>query len=101
MGFEDLQAPVSSLNDKDIEMLADKLKDWNFEVVGTTSWKDSQVSLGGINTTEIGPYTLESTIVPDLFFAGEVMDVAGESGGYNLQWSWSTGYLAGSTAPSE
>ena len=101
IAFEDLQAPVSILNDKDIEMLADKLKDWNFEVVGTTSWKDSQVSLGGINTTEIDPYTLESTIVPDLFFAGEVMDVAGESGGYNLQWSWSTGYLAGSSASSE
>jgi hypothetical protein len=101
IGFKDLEAPVSSFNDKDIEMLADKLKDWNFEVVGTTSWKDSQVSLGGINTTEIDPYTLESTIIPDLFFAGEVMDVAGESGGYNLQWSWSTGYLAGSSASSK
>ncbi|PNR89090.1 hypothetical protein X925_04285 [Petrotoga sp. 9T1HF07.CasAA.8.2] len=101
IGFKDLEAPVSSLNDKDIEMLADNLKEWNFEVVGTTNWKDSQISLGGINTTEIDPYLLESTIIPDLFFAGEVMDVAGESGGYNLQWAWSSGYLAGNSASSE
>jgi len=101
IGFENLELPVSSLDDKDIEMLADNLKDWNFEVIRTSSWQNSQVSLGGINTTEIGPYTLESKIIPDLFFAGEVMDVAGESGGYNLQWSWSTGYLAGSSASSE
>ncbi|MGI6476782.1 MAG: NAD(P)/FAD-dependent oxidoreductase [Defluviitoga tunisiensis] len=60
----------------------------------------SQVSLGGINTNEIEPLTLESKIILELFFAGEVIDVAGESGGYNLQWAWSTGYIAGESASS-
>jgi len=95
MGIENLDQPVGYLTTKDIEILADKLKYWDFQVKDTCDWKDSQVSLGGINTNEIDPYTLESKIIPGLFFAGEVIDVAGESGGFNLQWAWSSGYLAG------
>ncbi|MCJ7689332.1 MAG: NAD(P)/FAD-dependent oxidoreductase, partial [Clostridiaceae bacterium] len=56
------------------------------------------VTAGGINTKEINSQTLESNIVPNLFFAGEVLDVDGDCGGYNLQWAWSSGAIAGKSA---
>ena len=56
---------------------------------------ESQVTAGGVNTAGICPETMESTIVDNLYFAGEIIDVNGICGGYNLQWAWSTGYVAG------
>jgi predicted flavoprotein YhiN len=53
------------------------------------------VTAGGVNTDEIDPKTLESKIVPGLFFCGEVLDIDGDSGGYNLQFAWSSGRVAG------
>lgn len=60
--------------------------------------KEAQVTRGGISTDEINPETLESTKIKDLYFAGEVMDVDGDSGGFNLQWAWSSGHLAGQSS---
>lgn len=57
--------------------------------------KEAQVTAGGINTEEIDPETLESKLIKNLYFAGEVLDVDGDSGGFNLQWAWSSGYVAG------
>ena len=74
------------------------LKQWQFEVSGTNSFANAQVTAGGINTKEINPQTLESNIVPNLFFAGEILDVDGDCGGFNLQWAWSSGAIAGKNA---
>ena len=66
--------------------------------IQTRSFKESQVTRGGIDSAEINQETLESKIVAGLYFAGEIIDVDGESGGFNLQWAWSSGYVAGVSA---
>jgi len=70
------------------------LKRWEFKVTDTNGFTNAQVTAGGVDTTELIEGTLESKLVPGLFLAGEVMDVDGDFGGYNLQWAWSSGYAA-------
>lgn len=70
------------------------MKRWEFIVTGTNSFTFAQTTAGGIDTLEINKRTLESKLVPGLYLAGEVMDVDGDCGGYNLQWAWSSGYAA-------
>lgn len=70
------------------------MKHWEFEVTGTNNFTFAQTTAGGIDTTEINKGTLESKFVPGLYFAGEVLNVDGDCGGYNLQWAWSSGYAA-------
>lgn len=70
------------------------LKHWEFKVTDTNSFTNAQTTAGGIDTTELIEGTLESKLVPGLYLAGEVMDVDGDCGGYNLQWAWSSGYAA-------
>lgn len=70
------------------------MKRWEFKVTDTNSFTNAQTTAGGIDTTEIMEGTLESKLVPGLYFAGEVMDVDGDCGGYNLQWAWSSGHTA-------
>jgi len=70
------------------------LKRWEFKVIDTKGFENAQVTAGGIDTTELIEGTLESKLVPGLYLAGEVMDVDGDFGGYNLQWAWSSGYAA-------
>lgn len=64
-------------------------------VTGTLDFEYAQVCAGGVDTGSICPETMESVLVPGLYFAGEMMDIDGACGGYNLQWAWSSGYLAG------
>lgn len=82
--------PHSQLNS-----LIDLLFDWRFLVKGSKSFNDAQVTAGGVSVNEIDSSTMESKIVSGLYFTGEVMDIDGRCGGYNLQWAWSSGYLAG------
>ncbi|MNI41817.1 hypothetical protein D3C73_960800 [compost metagenome] len=70
------------------------MKKWDFVVTGTNNFTYAQTTAGGIDTSEINKGILESKLVPRLYFAGEVMDVDGDCGGYNLQWAWSSGYAA-------
>ncbi|HEY4432663.1 MAG TPA: aminoacetone oxidase family FAD-binding enzyme [Paenibacillus sp.] len=70
------------------------MKRWEFKVTDTNGFTNAQVTAGGIDTTELVEGTLESKLVPGLYLAGEVMDVDGDFGGYNLQWAWSSGYVA-------
>lgn len=70
------------------------LKCWEFKVTETQSFELAQATAGGIATKELDANTLESKLVPGLYLAGEVMDVDGDFGGYNLQWAWSSGYSA-------
>ncbi|MFC5401326.1 NAD(P)/FAD-dependent oxidoreductase [Cohnella soli] len=70
------------------------LKHWEFKVTDTNGFTNAHATAGGIDTTELVEGTLESKRVPGLYLAGEVMDVDGDFGGYNLQWAWSSGYVA-------
>lgn len=97
-GISNLHKPCSMLESSEISDIEKLLKCWEFKVSGTNSFKDSQVTDGGIDTKEINPITLESKIVPGLYFAGEILDVDGDCGGFNLQWAWSSGYIAGKNA---
>ncbi len=74
---------------------AARLKDWRMPVTAVRGWDEAQVTCGGIRREEINPETMESRLVPGLFFCGEVVDVDGKCGGYNLQWAWSSGAVCG------
>lgn len=89
---------TQSLTTQDAMNIAKQLKNWIFPINGTLGWENAQITAGGINTREVHSVTLESKICPGLFFAGEILDVDGLSGGYNLQWAWTSGYLAGKAA---
>ncbi|MFN3346731.1 MAG: aminoacetone oxidase family FAD-binding enzyme, partial [Candidatus Bipolaricaulaceae bacterium] len=69
-----------------------------FPVADVGGWEEAMVTRGGVCLREVHPHTMESRIVPGLFFAGEILDIDGESGGYNLQAAFSTGFLAGQSA---
>lgn len=97
-GIKDLKCPAIDVSPKELNKIADILTDWRLKVTGTKSWPSAQVTAGGIATKEINPYTMESKLVPGLFFAGEVMDIDGKCGGFNLQWAWSSGFIAGQSA---
>lgn len=71
------------------------LKDLPLTVTQLRRLKEAQVTAGGVAASEIYPRTLQSRLQPGLYFAGEVIDVDGDSGGFNLQWAWSSGYVAG------
>ncbi len=71
------------------------LKRLELTITGTHQWNQSQVTAGGVRTDEVDERTMMSKRVPNLFFAGELLDIDGDCGGYNLQWAWSSGMLAG------
>jgi len=77
------------------EKLLDLLKGLPLTIKGTHSIKEATATRGGVDTAEVDPLTMESRLCPGLFFAGEVLNVDGPCGGYNLQIAWSTGALAG------
>jgi predicted flavoprotein YhiN len=74
------------------------LFDWEFNIIGSKDFDDAQVTAGGIDIKDINPQSLESKLIKGLFFCGEVLDIDGLCGGYNLQWAWSSGYVAGKYA---
>ncbi|MFP4381053.1 MAG: NAD(P)/FAD-dependent oxidoreductase [Candidatus Sumerlaeia bacterium] len=93
-GIRDTKAPASALSSDAIEKLAHCMKRWELRCTGVQSWMNSQVTAGGVDATELNPQSLESKKMPGVYFAGEVIDVDGDCGGYNLQWAWSSGYVA-------
>ena len=74
------------------------LKNLRIRAAGTRSFEQAQVTAGGIPLSEIEPETMESRSAPGLYLAGEILDADGPCGGYNLQWAWSTGFIAGTSA---
>lgn len=82
----------------DTRSLCRNLKNWEFRICGYVGYERCVVTAGGVSTDEISPKTMESRIVPGLYFAGEIMDLDGDTGGYNLQTAFSTGMLAGMSA---
>lgn len=85
------------LNSKDAGGMAGALKDKRFKVSGTRGWNEAEFTAGGVDTGEIKKGTLESELKRGLYFAGEVLDVNGARGGYNLAWAWASGFVAGMT----
>lgn len=91
----DIHKPCFDLSWKERENILNLVKSWKFNVYDTNSFANSQVTCGGIDTTEVSSITLESNKIKNLFFTGEILDVNGDCGGFNLQWAWSSGYTVG------
>lgn len=86
--------------DKLLRAAAETLKNWQFTPSGTEGYAKAEVTTGGVDTTALSSRTMASTILPQLYFVGEAVDVTGWLGGYNFQWAWASGHAAG-TALSE
>jgi len=84
-----------NLTGEQISHLAEITKRLRVDITGSKSFEQAQVCAGGVDTEEICAETMESKIVPGVYFAGELLDIDGICGGYNLQWAWSSGYVAG------
>ncbi len=86
---------MKDLKDSQLTQLVNQLKEWKVPITDTHSFEHAQVMAGGIDTKEIDPVSMESKLIKGLYFAGEIVDVDGTCGGYNLQWAWSSGHAAG------
>lgn len=89
---------VSDLSGEQLEKLVLLIQHLRTHIAETNAFEQAQICCGGVDTTEINPDTLESNYVPGIYFAGELLDVDGICGGYNLQWAWSSGFVAGKEA---
>lgn len=92
------KAPCSSLTKEKINDILNAAMHFTLQVTGTKDFDVCQVCSGGVDCREVSADTLESKIKKNLYFAGEILDVDGPCGGYNLQWAWASGYLAGISA---
>ena len=97
-GLDTEDRDCGGLTNQELDSLVAIIKGWRFPVEGPTGWQNAQITLGGIDTSELDPQSLESLLVPGVFACGEIIDVDGPCGGYNLQWAWSSGLLAGWSA---
>ena len=89
---------ISELSNKVLKQLSDAINYWIINPTGSEGYRTAEVTLGGVNTKEISSKTMMSNKHKNLFFIGEVVDVTGHLGGYNFQWAWSSGYVAGQYA---
>jgi len=89
---------ICELSNKVLNSLSNSINAWAINPTGTEGYRTAEVTLGGIDTEEISSKTMMSNKHPGLFFIGEVVDVTGHLGGYNFQWAWSSGYVAGQYA---
>ncbi len=87
--------PLCRFTDKELTRAADLLHQWTVRPSGTEGYPHAEVTIGGIDTNEVSSKTMESRTVQGLFFIGEVLDVTGQLGGYNLHWAWASGLAAG------
>jgi predicted Rossmann fold flavoprotein len=92
--------PVLAPADASLSRIAENLKDWTVPIKDGISLRQAQVCSGGVDVSELSE-TLESKLHPGIYFAGEVVDVDGPCGGYNLQWAWSSGQVAGKACAAE
>lgn len=92
---------VSQLSDESLTQLVELVKGLEVSVIEPLGMDHAQVTAGGIVTEEFNPETMESRKVPGLYACGEVLDIDGDCGGFNLQWAWSSGRLAGTSAQEE
>ncbi len=90
--------PLRRYSEKELDGAARALHNWTLRPAGTEGYRTAEVTAGGVDTRELSSKTMECRNVPGLFFAGEVLDVTGELGGYNLHWAWASGCAAGRNA---
>jgi len=90
--------PLTAYNDNRLDALGVRLNDWQVRPSGTAGYQLAEVTLGGVDTAALSSATMQAKQVPGLYFIGEVVDVTGHLGGYNFQWAWSSGYVAGQHA---
>jgi predicted Rossmann fold flavoprotein len=93
-----LVKPVGELGRKGMERLLDVLTNDRYTASGKTTFKEEFVTAGGVALEQVDPLTMESRVAPGLYFAGEVLDIDGITGGFNFQAAWSTGWIAGRAA---
>lgn len=89
-----LSDSVSALKNADIKQIASVIKGMKFKITGTTGFENSQVTAGGLDTTQFSPQTMESKRERGLYCIGEILDIDGDCGGFNLQWAWSSAFCA-------
>ena len=94
----DPSSSCNNIRDAELLRLAKQIKNFKININDTNTFDFAQVTTGGVLTDEINPTSMESRIKDNLFLIGELIDVDGTCGGYNLQWAWSTGYIAGNKA---
>ncbi len=87
--------PMAEYSNKDINAITHALQGWTLMPAGTLGYNKAEVTLGGVDTHALHSKSMEATAAPGLFFIGEVVDVTGWLGGYNFQWAWSSGWVAG------
>ncbi len=90
--------PLNQTSDKELNQIANALHSWEITPKGTEGYATAEVTAGGVDTDELSSKTMEAKNVSGLYFIGEVIDVTGELGGYNLHWAWASGYAAGQYA---
>ncbi len=90
-----IKGKISEIPNKLLLQLSSFINSWKLKPTGTEGYRTAEVTLGGVDTSELSSKTMMSKKHPGLFFIGEVVDVTGHLGGYNFQWAWSSGYVAG------
>lgn len=90
-----LHIPAGQVKNANLHRLCQKIKQFRVDIVGSKGVETAQVCAGGVDTREVKADSLESKLAKGIYFAGEVLDIDGTCGGYNLQWAWSSGYVAG------
>lgn len=88
-------AVISDFSENMISEIAKSIKDFTLEITGTKGFANSQVTCGGVNCKEINKETMQSLLIDNLYFCGEIIDVDGRCGGFNLQWAFASGLTAG------
>jgi hypothetical protein len=88
-------AKIADMQDKRLRLLGEKLNQWQLLPSGSEGYRKAEVTCGGIDTRELSQQTMMTNKVPGLYFIGEAVDVTGWLGGYNFQWAWSSGFVAG------
>ena len=89
---------LADLSDAQIKIVDAAVNDWRIKPAGSEGYRTAEVTLGGVDTNGLDQKTMQAKSVPGLFFIGEVVDVTGWLGGYNFQWAWSSGWVAGQAA---
>jgi predicted Rossmann fold flavoprotein len=97
MILDEAAAPANAgdLSDKAIGRIDTAVNAWTVKPVGSEGYRTAEVTLGGVDTDALESKTMQAKAVPGLYFIGEVVDVTGWLGGYNFQWAWSSGWVAG------
>jgi predicted Rossmann fold flavoprotein len=97
-GAENITGRIADLSNAKLETLGKAVNGWHIKPSGTEGYRTAEVTLGGVDTKHLSSKTMEVTEHKGLYFIGEVIDVTGHLGGFNFQWAWSSGYVAGMNA---